>query len=125
MLKIFKTYEEIGLAYYAKDDDSTKKFTHPNKEEISVKVDESETKWKNPLRESSNWIKNEILDVQGMLGLLEGRETLMKEQLAAEKKLKPQQEELKNLLEGKKTYLSFYKTQLNKEDKIIKINEIV
>jgi hypothetical protein len=48
-----------------------------------------------------------------MLGLLEGRETLMKDQLAAEKRLKPLKEELKNLLEGKKTYLgklSFYKS---------------
>ena len=34
MLQNFKKYEEIGLAYYAKEDDSKKNFTHPNNETV-------------------------------------------------------------------------------------------
>ena len=88
MLQNFKKYEEIGLAYYAKDDADKKALTHPKNEEISNKIDESESKWSNPLRESYYWIKNEFADVNGMYTTLEGRETLMKEQLAKEKQIK-------------------------------------
>ena len=79
MLQNFKKYEEIGLAYYAKDDDDKKALTHSKNEGICYKIDESESKWTNPLRESYYWIKNEFADVSGMYGTLEGREVLMKE----------------------------------------------
>ena len=85
MLQNFKKYEEIGLAYYAKGDEDKKALTHPKNEMISHKIDESESKFTNPLRESYYWIKNEFADVSGMYGTLEGREVLMKEQLAKEK----------------------------------------
>lgn len=88
MLQNFKKYENIGLAYYAKDDPDKKALTHPKNETISTKIDESESKWTNPIRESYYWIKNEFSDVQGMHGTLEGRETLMKDQLAKEKSIK-------------------------------------
>jgi hypothetical protein len=88
MLQIFRKYEEIGLNYYAKEEDDKKNFTNPKNEGIQTKIDESETKWTNPLRESYYWIKNENSDVQGMYSSLEGREILMKDQLAAEKKIK-------------------------------------
>lgn len=67
------------MAYYARDEDEKKNFTHPKNEAIVTKIDESETKWANPLRESYYWIKNEFSDAQGMYGALEGRETLMKD----------------------------------------------
>jgi hypothetical protein len=88
MLKHFQKYEEVGLTYYAKEDDSKKNFTHPKNEAIRVKVEESLTKWKNPYRESYYWIKAEFSDAYGMYGGLEGRENLQKEQLATDKKIK-------------------------------------
>tara|TARA_B110000285_G_C15054818_1_gene578971 strand:+ start:606 stop:818 length:213 start_codon:yes stop_codon:yes gene_type:complete len=34
MLQNFRKYEEIGLAYYAKEDDEKKNFTHPKNEAV-------------------------------------------------------------------------------------------
>ena len=63
MLQNFRKYEEIGLAYYAKDDDEKKNFTHPKNEAVQTQIDESEKKWINPMREAFYWIKNENSDV--------------------------------------------------------------
>jgi len=60
---------------------------------------------------------------QGMYGALEGRESLMKDQLALEKKIKSDQNEVNKLTEGKKTMKSIFKSKSKKEDSVVKINE--
>ena len=62
MLQIFKKYEEVGLTYYAKDDESKRNLTHPKNESVLTSIDDSESKWINPVRESYYWIKNENSD---------------------------------------------------------------
>jgi hypothetical protein len=60
-----------------------------------------------------------------MYGALEGRETLMKEQLAADKKVKNDQAEVNKMTEGKKTLKSVFKSKSKKEESIVKINEAI
>ena len=60
-----------------------------------------------------------------MYGCLEGRENLMKDQLAAEKKIKSDQAEVNKMTEGKKTLKSVFKSKSKKEESIVKINEAI
>jgi len=60
-----------------------------------------------------------------MYGALEGRENIMKEQLAAEKKIKSDQAEVNKMTEGKKTLKSVFKSKSKKEESVVKINAAI
>tara|TARA_B110000285_G_C15054818_1_gene578972 strand:+ start:906 stop:1091 length:186 start_codon:yes stop_codon:yes gene_type:complete len=57
-----------------------------------------------------------------MYGALEGREILMKDQLATEKKMRSDQAEVNKMSEGKKTLKSVFKSKSKKEESVVKIN---
>lgn len=48
------------------------------------KLKDTTSAYKSPFAEAALWIKGEMLDIQGMIDAVKGREGVMKKQLAAE-----------------------------------------
>lgn len=71
--------------------------------------------YKSPFAEAALWIKGEMLDIQGMIDAIKGREIVMKKQIATENKRRDDQEELEKISLGKTTLKSFFKSKAGKE----------
>lgn len=61
-----------------------------------------------------------MLDIQGMLDAMKGRENVMKAQIYTESRKRDDQEELEKLSLGKTTLKSFFKSKSGKEQDILK-----
>jgi len=77
--------------------------------------------YKSPFSEAALWIKGEMLDIQGMIDAIKGREAVMKKQIACENKRRDDQEELEKLSLGKTTLKSFFKSKSGKEQDILNL----
>lgn len=60
-----------------------------------------------------------MLDIQGMIDAIKGRENVMKKQINCESKRRDDQEELEKLSLGKATLKSFFKSKTGKEADMI------
>jgi len=60
-----------------------------------------------------------MLDIQGMIDAIKGRENVMKKQINCESKRRDDQEELEKLSLGKTTLKSFFKSKTGKEQDMI------
>jgi hypothetical protein len=60
-----------------------------------------------------------MLDIQGMIDAIKGRENVMKKQINCESKRRDSQEELEKLSLGKATLKSFFKSKSGKESDMI------
>jgi DNA-directed RNA polymerase beta' subunit len=61
------------------------------------------------------WIKGEYLDVLGMIDCLNGREIIIKAQMATEEKKRSEQKEFEKLSAGKTTLKSIFSSKAKKE----------
>jgi len=71
-------FEEIGITYYSENEANSRVLTHPSCADLKDKVKANGKKTKNPYKESYIWLKGELLDIQGMIECLNGRESVMK-----------------------------------------------
>jgi hypothetical protein len=62
-----------------------------------------------------------MLDIQGMIDAMKGREKIMKQQIACENKKRDDQSELEKLSLGKATLKSFFKSKSGKEKDILNL----
>lgn len=114
-------YEDVGIAFYGNDDYSQRVYTHPNNQDLKKKFEMTERKIRNPYREAYIWIKGELLNLQGMLECLKGRELVMEHQLNLEKKIVEQQTKVNTLKQGKTTMFNFYKSKATKESEAVQL----
>ena len=111
-------FEDKGIAYYSDNDNAFRTLTHPSAEDLKEKINNSSTQWKNPYNDAYIWLKGESLDVIGMYNGIMGRETVIKNQLAAEQRKRDNEKELNKLSEGKTTIKSIFKSKSQKESGI-------
>lgn len=119
LLEGLMKYEDVGIAYYSDQDDSKRLLTHPNMSDLKERIDDSVQKWKNPYKDAYLWLKGEYLDIKGMYEAINGREQVMKSQLATQQKRKTDETELNKLSEGKTTFKSLLKSKSQKESNIL------
>ena len=113
-------YEDCAMDFFNDNDgNSVRILTSPTVGDMKQKIDDTVKCYKSPFAESALWIKGEMLDIQGMIDALKGRETVMKKQMAAESKRRDDQEELEKLSLGKTTLKSFFKSKSGKEADIL------
>jgi len=53
---------------------------------MATKLNDTIKSYKSPFAEAALWIKGEMLDIQGMIDAIKGREKVMKKQIDAEAK---------------------------------------
>ena len=66
-----------------------------------------------------------MLDIQGMINAMVGRENVMKRQLATESKKRDDQEELDKLSLGKTSLKNFWKSKETKEKDIVRYQQMI
>ena len=121
MLSSLMKYEDVGLAFYAFEDQGMRVLTHPNIENLQQKVEESCQAQKNPYTDTSVWIKGEYLDLMGMLDCLQGREIVMGFQLQLEKKIVSDMNSMEANKAGKTTLKNFWKSKESKGKKAMEL----
>lgn len=88
---------------------------------MQTKLKETISCYKSPFSEAALWIKGEMLDIQGMIDALKGREKIMKKMIEKEGTRRDDQEELEKLSLGKTTLKSFFKSKSGKEQDILNL----
>ena len=72
-------YEDCAMDFFNDNDgNSVRILTSPAVGDMKQKIDDTVQCYKSPFAESALWIKGEMLDIQGMIDALKGRETVMK-----------------------------------------------
>lgn len=71
-------FEDVAIDYFADGDINQRTLTHPGATEVAEKINETIASYKNPFQECDIWIKGELLDIQGMIDAMRGRETVVK-----------------------------------------------
>lgn len=117
----FMQYEETAIEFFADNDQKKKILTNELAGDFDQKLKDTTSGYKSPFAEAALWIKGEMLDIQGMIDAVKGREGVMKKQLAAEQKRREDQTELENLSLGKTTLKSFFKSKSGKEQDILNL----
>lgn len=113
--KQFIDYEECAVEFFSDADATKRVLTHANAGDMHVKLRDTIKCYKSPFAEAALWIKGEMLDIQGMIDAIKGRESVMKKQISCESKRRDNQEELEKLSLGKTTLKSFFKSKTGKE----------
>lgn len=88
---------------------------------MQQKIKDTVAGYKSPFLEAALWIKGEMLDIEGMIDAIKGRELVMKRQIAKETQRREDQTELENISVGNLTLKSFFKTKSGKEQDILKL----
>jgi hypothetical protein len=114
-------YEDSALEFFSDNRMEERILTHPKAGDLKEKVQTAMANYKNPFAETAIWIKGEMLDIQGMIDAMRGRELVMKAQLSTESKKRDNQEELEKLSLGKTTLTSFWKSKESKEKSILNL----
>lgn len=118
--KQFMNYEDTAVEFFS-DNQQDKRILTQNPEEFSAKLRDTLACYKSPFAEAALWIKGEMLDIQGMIDALKGREVVMKKQIECEKRRRDDQSELESLSLGKTTLKSFFKSKSGKEQDILNL----
>ncbi len=79
-------YEDSALEYFSDNRMEERILTHPKAGDLKEKVQSAMANYKNPFAETAIWVKGEMLDIQGMIDAMRGRELVMKAQLSTESK---------------------------------------
>lgn len=118
---LMMAYEDSAVEYFSENQMGERCLTHPKAGDLKERVQTTVNAFKNPFFEAALWIKGEMLDIQGMINAMKGRETVMKRQLATESKKRDDLEELEKLNLGKTTLRSFFKSKDGKEKDILNL----
>lgn len=112
---LLMTYEDSAVEYFSENRMEERILTHPKAGDLKEKVATTVQAYKNPFQEAALWIRGEMLDIQGMINAMRGREKVMKRQMETESKKRSDQEELEKMSLGKTTLKSFFKSKTGKE----------
>ncbi len=88
--------------------------THPQNGDIDTLIKDTHSGWRNSYREAYIWIKGELLDIHGMCDAIIGRETVIKQMLALQTKMRNEQLELDKAAVGKKSMKNMLKKMVGK-----------
>lgn len=76
--KQFMQYEESAVEFFSDNNQSKKVLTHEAAGDFAGKLRDTVACYKSPFAEGALWIKGEMLDIQGMIDAVKGREAVMK-----------------------------------------------
>lgn len=119
----FMQFEDVAVDYFSDTVGAGGKrvLTSDEVGDMREKIANTTKDYKSPFLEASLWIKGEMLDIQGMIDAIKGRENVMKKQINRESTRREDQTELENLSVGKATLKSFFKSKSGKEQDILKL----
>ncbi len=117
----FMAFEDIAVDYFGDGMQMQRVLTNSNVGDLRTKIKDTVACYKSPFAEAAIWIKGEMLDIQGMIDAMKGREKVMKRQIEAEGKRRDAQTELEDLSLGKTTLTSFWKSKSGKEKDILNL----
>jgi len=109
------------VEYYSDSDLTKRIITHPSAGDMKERVENTSKGWKNPYKDIYIWLKGELLDLKGMNDAIQGRETVVKLQIATEQKKRNDMTEVDKLSAGKATLKSFFKSKSSKENDILNL----
>lgn len=84
--KQFIQFEEIAVEFFSDNQQDQRILTNPSAGDMPTKLNDTIKCYKSPFAEAALWIKGEMLDIQGMIDAIKGRENVMKKQIACESK---------------------------------------
>lgn len=122
----FVTYEDNNIEYYGEADPGKKVLANPSTG--SDFLERYQNQWKslrNPFKDAYYWLKGELLDLKGLNEALAGRETVVKQQSAAESKRRSDQQELEKLNQGKTTLKTLFSSKSSKEAGILNLQAAI
>lgn len=125
LYSLLMQYEDSAVEYFSENRMEERCLTHPKAGDLKEHVQTTVQAYKNPFLEAALWIKGEMLDIQGMINAMKGRELVMKRQLATESKKRSDLEELEKLNLGKTTLRSFFKSKDGKEKDIFNLQAAI
>ena len=114
-------FEDIAVDYFSDGIQMQRVLTNSNVGDLRNRVKDTISMYKSPFAEAAIWIKGEMLDIQGMIDAMKGREKVMKMQIDAEGKRRENQGELEDLSLGKTTLTSFWKSKSSKDKDILNL----
>jgi len=82
--KQFMSYEETAVEFFSDNKADKRILTHADIGDFPTKLKDTLACYKSPFAEAALWIKGEMLDIQGMIDAIKGRESVMKKQIARE-----------------------------------------
>jgi len=77
-------YEDIAVDFFSDGRSDQRILTNTSVGDMATKLKDTISCYKSPFAEAALWIKGEMLDIQGMIDAIKGRESVMKKQMATE-----------------------------------------
>jgi hypothetical protein len=71
-------FEDIAVDYFGDGMQMQRILTNSNVGDLRSKIKDTVACYKSPFAEAAIWIKGEMLDIQGMIDAMKGREKVMK-----------------------------------------------
>lgn len=105
-------FEAIALDYYANGD--SKQLTLGREDVctgVTKRAEDLLFSLKNPFSEISNWIKGELLDIEGIRSAMAGRDMIMKRQAALIKRDAELKDDMAKLSSGKFSFKALFKNK--------------
>lgn len=79
-------YEDCAVEYLSENNKNSRVITHSNQEHFRENLQITTSSFKNPFYEAALWIRGEMLDIQGMINAIKGREAVIKRLADTEQK---------------------------------------
>lgn len=118
-------FEDTALDYFSDGNQNQRILTNSSVGDLRTKIKDTNSLYKSGFVESAIWIKGEMLDIQGMIDAMKGREKVMKQQIECEQKRRANQAELEDLSLGKTTLKSFFSSKSGKEKDILNLQAAI
>jgi len=74
LYSVLMQYETSAIEYFSENQMEARVLTHPKAGDLNENVAAMVQSYKNPFLEAALWIKGEMLDIQGMINAMKGRD---------------------------------------------------
>lgn len=81
---VMQRYEDCAVEYFSQNEANARILTHSNQETFKDQLKTTVGGFKNPFHEAALWIRGEMLDIQGMLNAIKGRDNVIQRLLDTE-----------------------------------------